>query len=93
MAMAKCPACGKTLPRGHGYESTTTYCSVQCSRDKTPDMVAVEERVGENIRDAIISIMNTTLNVRKTADLLGVSRQQLYSWIKKLDIKNINYWE
>jgi len=49
----RCPACGKLVPRGHGYKSDQIYCNRSCWQAKPPKLAAVEREFGEPFDDVI----------------------------------------
>jgi transcriptional regulator with PAS, ATPase and Fis domain len=91
--MKYCPTCGKVIPRGHGFKSDRRYCSYDCYRLKTPNMVKVEAEFEKPVRDVIVEFLNKNQNVTITADLIGISKTELHKWIKKMKIKKVLYWE
>lgn len=91
--MRRCPACKKIIPRGHGYKKDRKYCSYKCYQSMTPKMVEVQNELGKPIREVILENLNSNNNITVTAELLGINRQQLYSWMDKLGIQKVVYWE
>lgn len=68
--MKYCPTCGKVVPQGHGHKSAQKYCSARCFqlRNLPP-------------RDELLKELNRTTNITVTAQLFGVNKQALYSWM------------
>lgn len=91
--MKRCPACGKVIPRGHGYKSDRKYCSYKCYQNMAPKMVEIQEELGKPIKEVILENLNSNNNITVTAELLGTNRQQLYSWMDKLGIQKTVYWK
>ena len=66
-----CPTCGDIVPRGHGYKTKIVYCSQQCARMRNiPD------------KTEMLKLLNKTLNITVTAQLLDANKQSLYRWMK-----------
>lgn len=93
MMIKHCPACGKVVPRGHGFKRDRKYCSYKCYQAMTPKMVEIQKELGKPIREVILENLNSNNNITATAELLGINRQQLYSWMDKLGIQKVVYWE
>lgn len=91
--MKYCPACGKVVPRGHGFKSDRRYCDYDCYREFPPKMAEVQEIIGKPIREIILENLNENNSPTTTAGLLGISKASLYQWMDKLGIKKVLYWE
>jgi transcriptional regulator of acetoin/glycerol metabolism len=74
--MKKCLKCGSYIPRGHGYKVDQKYCSSNCHY--TANMASKED---------IIVSLNKNDNISVSAELLGVTKQTLYRWLKRYHIK------
>lgn len=91
--MKRCPACGKVVPRGHGYKKSQQYCSYRCYQIMTPKMIKMQKELGQPIREVIVETLNRNHSVPVTSELLGIHKQQLYQWMDKLGIKKVLYYE
>lgn len=91
--MKRCPACGKVVPRGHGYKKSQQYCSYRCYQIMTPKMIKMQKELGQPIREVIVEHLNKNHNIPVTAEIIGISKVQLYQWIDKLGIKKVLYYE
>lgn len=91
--MKYCLACGKVVPRGHGFKSDRRYCSYDCYRKFPPKMIEVQETFGQPVKDTIIEMLNENQSPTVTSDLLGIHKASLYQWMDKLEIKKVLYWE
>jgi transcriptional regulator of acetoin/glycerol metabolism len=79
--MNRCLTCGKIVPRGHGYKSTQKYCNLQCYHDRF-----------QINRGELLNLLNETDNVTITADIMGIHRETLYSYLKRNNIRRHIQW-
>ena len=89
--MKSCLACGELLPRGHGYKIDRKYCDIKCYENR--HMIALEREHGKPIKEIVLESLNETKNVTMSSDMLGITKQVMYRWLEKMNIKKVIYWE
>lgn len=89
-----CLNCGKKLNYLPDKESRRNrgYCSRKCFLSKPPKIAYVEQSSQKSVREILTETLNKTQNVSVSAELVGVSRKQMYEWLEKLDIKRKIMW-
>ncbi|MDR3052145.1 MAG: hypothetical protein LBU67_10580 [Oscillospiraceae bacterium] len=80
----KCPVCGKTknqILRGHNPSGTQRCYCKDCG--KTYTLEAKRIAYDEETRKQALKIYYSGVSGRKVGKLLGMSKANVYNWIKK----------
>lgn len=90
----ECLNCGMSLKYHKNKEKRRNrgYCSTWCYLSKPPKMAWLEKEYGQSIETIILEVLNACGSGQVAADRLGVTRQTLYRWIKRLHLRQVTYW-
>jgi len=90
-----CLHCGAPLKENENYQARRNrgYCKYS-HYIATPPLLAYAAREhGGKPVDVILQLLRKTNSISLTADLMGVHKQTLAEWMRKLKIKRVVKWE
>jgi transcriptional regulator of acetoin/glycerol metabolism len=76
-----CIVCGKTIPYKFHHGKQQQYCDQTCFHNRF-----------KLDNEKLLQLLNQTDNVTITADLMGIHRETLYSYLKRNNIRRIIQW-
>lgn len=88
----RCHACGAALAYGRDRR-LRYYCSVACLQAVPPRLArAMAESGDSDPRACVLRALRETETVEAAARALGVDKQALYAWIRRLGIRREVVW-
>jgi len=89
-----CLCCGKVLKYHERKDGRRNrgYCSMECYQKKPPKMAYAELVWGREISGLLCDLLSEH-PVEVVAHMMGVNKQALYSWIRKLRLRKVVTWE
>lgn len=90
-----CLTCGKKLDSLQRKEARRNrgYCSMRCYVELPPKLSYAVRMSGKKPEHLISDTLNRTQNVTTAAELLGITKVNLYAWMRKFRIRRVVRWE
>jgi len=89
----RCRACGRDVSEQVRAEGQIRfYCSQECMWRRPPKMVLAEEAWGRSFAELALEHLNRGGTLNSLADMCGVHRQAVYSWLERVGVVRHVEW-